>query len=91
MSKMLILCTTLLCATAAHAANKPASELVWTEVEEEEGCRGNVCVSNDSNKKPDMFSRLDKTERQLLTDPYAKYDRDGGYGTARAGVTFKWD
>ncbi|MBU4682501.1 hypothetical protein KC222_10790 [Cedecea davisae] len=89
MSKMLILCTTLLCAAATHAANKPASELVWTEAEEE-GCRGNVCVNNDSNKKPDMFSRLDKTERQLLTDPYSKYDRDSS-STARAGVTFKWD
>lgn len=90
MSKTLIICAVLF-ATPAYAANKPASELVWTGAEDEPGCRGNVCVHNEKDKPPRMYGKLDKGEQKLLADPYSKYDRDSSDGTARAGVTFKWD
>ncbi|HEY3987309.1 hypothetical protein [Cedecea sp.] len=90
MSKTLIICAVLF-ATHVYAANKPASELVWSEAEEEPGCHGNVCLSNEEKKPQNMYGKLDKGDQKLLSDPYSKYDRDGGSGTARAGVTFKWD
>lgn len=90
MSKTLIICAALF-ATQVYAANKPASELVWSEAEEEPGCHGNVCLSNEENKPQNMYGKLDKNDQKLLTDPYSKYDRDSSNGTARAGVTFKWD
>ncbi|WP_312740571.1 hypothetical protein [Cedecea neteri] len=90
MNKTLIICAMLL-TTHAYAANKPASELVWSEAEAEPGCYGNVCVSNEKNQPINMHGKLDKGDQKLLSDPYSKYDRDNSNSTARAGVTFKWD
>lgn len=69
----------LFLSSAAFAATptqyKSPSELNWS-VADEKNCVGTVCASLEESKRPGIFDKVDKMERQRLTDPYSSFNSD---------------
>lgn len=55
---------------ANPSQNKSSSELNWSTGEDKEYCIGGVCAKFEESKKPSMFDKVDKADRQSLKDPF---------------------
>lgn len=77
----------LLFTCVVEAKNKPVSELVWEEAEEE-GCINRVCFS-DVRSSNDKY--LEQRDRRLFKDPYSEHDRDSNEESHRADFLINLD
>ncbi|NXZ90115.1 hypothetical protein [Serratia fonticola] len=67
--------------------NRKQLGLSWSQ-KEKNNCLGEVCV--ETEKKPNMFDRLDKTEQRLKKDPYSSLDLDSSGEQSHFGLTIPW-
>lgn len=92
MAIKVLLLSTLLLSTSALSATpqtvKSPAKLSWSSEEEENNCIGNFCAKYEDSKKPGMFDKVDKADRQRMKDPFASNDSDNGGGKQTLSFSF---